>query len=139
MANHGPCYGLDAEIQAKLASKYDLEVERKVIDWLQGVTGETIADLHLTLKTGVYLCKFMNQLRPGICPKINTGRMPFLQMENINAYINACSLLGMKTTDLFQTVDLFEAKNMTAVLTNLYTLGMFAPNIPGFSGPYMTA
>jgi hypothetical protein len=36
--------------------------------------------------------------------------------ENIGNYLKACQALGMKSTDLFQTVDLYEAKNMTQAL-----------------------
>ena len=42
-----------------------------------------------------------------------------MKMENINAYLQACQSWGMKTSDLFQTVDLYEQKNMVAVVTNL--------------------
>jgi hypothetical protein len=53
--------------------------------------------------------------------------MPFVQMvafhssiqltrkENISCYLNACSSLGLATHDLFQTVDLYEEKNMNQV------------------------
>jgi len=43
-------------------------------------------------------------------------------MENINAYLIGCKSLGMSTVDLFQTVDLYEAKNMSLVLMNLQQL-----------------
>ena len=36
-------------------------------------------------------------------------------MENISNFLRGCEAYGMKTTDLFQTVDLFEAKNMILV------------------------
>eukprot|EP01115_Flamella_aegyptia_P001197 TRINITY_DN1192_c0_g1_i1.p1 TRINITY_DN1192_c0_g1~~TRINITY_DN1192_c0_g1_i1.p1 ORF type:complete len:97 (-),score=58.46 TRINITY_DN1192_c0_g1_i1:45-335(-) len=48
--------------------------------------------------------------------------MPFVQMENISAYLNACRDLGLAVHDLFQTVDLFEAKNMNQVVINLTAL-----------------
>jgi hypothetical protein len=63
-----------------------------------------------------------NAIQPGIVSKINKQKMPFTKMENINAYLNACQTWGMKSSDCFQTVDLFEQKNMVAVVTNLLAL-----------------
>ena len=57
----------------------------------------------------------MNALKPGSVKKINDGAMPFKQMENINSFLAAAGKYGVPTTDLFQTVDLYEAKNMNAV------------------------
>ena len=48
--------------------------------------------------------------------------MPFKQRENINYFLNACRKLGMRESDLFNTADLFEKRNMTAVLFSLDTL-----------------
>jgi hypothetical protein len=61
--------------------------------------------------------------------------MPFKQMENIGNYLSACSALGVPAFESFQTVDLFENKNMLAVVTNLHSLGRRAQKIPGYTGP----
>ena len=63
--------------------------------------------------------------------------MPFIQMENINAFLIACKQLGIPPTDLFMTVDLFEAKNMGAVIDCLLFLGKFSSKISTFNGPYI--
>ena len=63
-----------------------------------------------------------NKIQPGVVKKINKGKMPFLQMENINAYLEACHKWGIKTSDQFQTVDLFEQKNKLAVVLNILTV-----------------
>lgn len=47
--------------------------------------------------------------------KIQTSTMPFKMMENIEAYLKFCSSCGLRTHDLFQTVDLYEAKNLNQV------------------------
>ncbi len=39
-------------------------------------------------------------------------------MGNITAYVRACTVLGVPMHEIFQTVDLFEAKNLKAVLIN---------------------
>ena len=64
--------------------------------------------------------------------------MPFKQMENINSYTDACRRLGVPEADLFDTVDLFEGKNMLAVVCNLHSLGRVAQQ-RGFSGPTLGA
>ena len=55
-------------------------------------------------------------------------------MENIGNYINACTLLGVAPHDLFTPTDLFEKKNMAAVVRNVYALSRVAQKI-GFKGP----
>lgn len=61
MANHGPSYGLDAELLAKQNSKFDPVVTAKVVNWISAVTGEKITaeSIHADLKSGVVLCKWV--------------------------------------------------------------------------------
>ena len=61
--------------------------------------------------------------------------MPFKQMENISNYLQACNALGVPTYDQFQTVSLFENKDMMQVLTNLQALGRSAQEVPEYKGP----
>ena len=48
--------------------------------------------------------------------------MPFKQMENISQFLGACEKLGLRSYDMFQTIDcnncllVYENKNMLAVL-----------------------
>lgn len=53
---------------------------------------------------------------PGI--RYKESRMPFVQMENISHFLRACQLppLNLQTHDVFQTVDLYEAKDPAQVL-----------------------
>mmetsp|Transcript_2255 Transcript_2255/g.3746 ORF Transcript_2255/g.3746 Transcript_2255/m.3746 type:complete len:247 (+) Transcript_2255:41-781(+) len=74
------------------------------------------------LKSGVVLCEFINKLKPGSVKKINKQKMPFMQMENIEAYINASKAAGVKDNYSFMTVDLFEKKNLDQVALNIVTL-----------------
>jgi hypothetical protein len=120
MANHGPVYGLDADLKAKRDSSYDPNLEKQAREFVESMTGEKIGpNFHEGLKNGVLLCKLINKISPGKIKKINTGNMPFLQMENIGSYLSACSQIGIVTHDLFQTVDLYEAKNMNQVVQNI--------------------
>ncbi|KAL6057581.1 calponin [Balamuthia mandrillaris] len=127
MAFHGPSYGLDAELAAKQASKLDPARMREAAEYIQDKTGTRVGynskdDFAEPLKSGVVLCNMINKIRPGIVSKINNGKMPFVQMENINAYLTACEQLGLRKSDCFMTVDLFEAKNMVPVIDNILAL-----------------
>jgi hypothetical protein len=126
---------MSAEVAETLKAKYDPAIEAEVRDWLKNVTGETIGDFHEDMKSGVFLCNLANKLRPNSVKKINKSKMPFTMMENIGNYLAVAASFGMKETDLFQTVDLFEKKNMTAVLNHLYAVGRLASHLPGYSGP----
>ena len=137
MAFHGPSYGLDAELKAKQDAKYDRGLEKEVLDWIQRITGIRIADIHEELKSGIVLCDLANKIKAGVVPRINKGKMPFVMMENINNFLVACKVLGVPDTDLFMTVDLYEAKNMGQVIQTLHALGRHSQRVPGFPGPYI--
>ena len=51
-------------------------------------------------------------------------RLPF--GYTVAAYLDACSSLGVRQFDLFQTVELYEGKNMRAVVMNVHALGRVA-------------
>jgi len=46
-----------------------------------------------------------------------------VQMENIEIFVNFCEAYGVPRTSLFQTVDLFEGRNMAQVLSCIQQLG----------------
>jgi len=108
--------------------------------WLEQVSGERQPgeDLGDWLHSGQVLCKVANVLEPGICPRINTVDMPFKQMENITAFIQACRKLGVLEKDVFSTVDLYEKKNMKAFCQCIYSLAsVVRSTAPAFKGPYL--
>jgi len=45
----------------------------------------------------------VNAIKPGSVKNINNGNAPFVQRENIVAYLTACSQLGLKEVDKFVT------------------------------------
>lgn len=49
--------------------------------------------------------------------------MAFKQMENISQFLDAINSYGVSKSDSFQTVDLFEAQNMPAVISAIQALG----------------
>lgn len=63
------------------------------------------------------LCKLINSLYPpGQEPiaKISESKMAFKQMEQISQFLKAAETYGVRTTDIFQTVDLWEGKQLYA-------------------------
>ena len=111
-------------------------------DKLDGVGGVP-PPLQEVLKDGVMLCDLMNVLHkpPSTadgasstaaahleagCPAPSTSHLPFKQMENIAAYLAVCDKLGVPKHSQFQTVDLYENKNMMQVITNIHALGAAA-------------
>uniref|UniRef100_A0A8C6L5R2 Transgelin n=1 Tax=Nothobranchius furzeri TaxID=105023 RepID=A0A8C6L5R2_NOTFU len=75
------------------------------------------------------LCRLINSLYPrGKEPikKIAETQMAFKQMEKISQFLQAAEAYGVTTTDIFQTVDLWEGKDMAAVQRTLMALGSLA-------------
>jgi len=139
MANHGQTFGDLAERKEKLASKYDKGLEAEAAGWLTALTGTPqegeFADW---LKDGQVLANAINKLKPGSIKKVNTSKMAFKQMENISKFIEAACAYGVNESDCFQTVDLYEAKNMTVVLDTVHALGRAAQKNK-FDGPTIGA
>jgi len=125
-------FGLDKELAAKLQAKYDPQLEEQARLFVCQKTGENIApgqNCMSVLKDGVLLCKLMNILKPGSVQKINTNKMAFMQMENIGNYLKATEAYGVRSSELFQTIDLYEEQNMNAVVTNILAVA----RISGFA------
>ena len=134
-------YGLDRELAEKAAAKYDPDQEAQVRRWIEAVTGERLggSSLQRELKSGVVLCNLIAIIQPGVCMQPSPSHMPFKQMENIAAYLVACDRVGVPKHEQFQTVSLFEDKDMGTVLKNIEALGRCAQSLPGYRGPSMGA
>lgn len=65
----------------------------------------------------------MNKIKPGSTPKINTSGAPFKMMENINNFLKAAERYGVPKIDLFQTVDLWEKRNIPSVVQCIMAVG----------------
>ncbi|KAJ3634461.1 hypothetical protein Zmor_016458 [Zophobas morio] len=140
MSNVVPPLGeLDRAIAEKINSKYNPELEREVIDWIEQLTGlrspGTKDQFQEFLRDGQVLCKLMNRLVPGAIPKINDSKLAFKQMENIENFLKACTNeLNVPPRDLFQTVDLYENKNMVQVIDTIHAVGRHA-KAKNYNGP----
>merc|ERR1719412_1494735 len=90
------------------------------------------------LKNGQVLCKLVNAIQPDTITSVYEGTMTFKQMENISQFLTYARGLGMTESSVFSTPDLYEEKNMSIVVTALYTFGGVvqakAEEI-GFTGP----
>jgi len=117
-----------------------------VCDWIEDVTNMELQlphtedglrdqlDFAHALKDGSALCCLMNTLQPGIIKKVNKMNAPFKQRENIEFFVKACEIYGLRSQDLFQVNDLYEAKNVYMVVDCMYALGGMAQK-KGFTGP----
>jgi len=115
-------------IQKRLEDNLDKGHEQKVREWLEQTLSGRFPEetLQEALKTGVRLCTALNSLYPGSVTKINKPGIAFSERENIGNYVEACGKLGFNKSNLFDTQDLYEGKNMTKVVENIYELA-FAP------------
>jgi len=131
---------LEREVRAKLAGKRDPEQERQALEWIQSILGEKFASNSVyedILQDGIVLCKVMNKLKPGSIPKINESGGQFKMMENINNFQKAIQEYGVPKIDVFQTVDLWEKKDMSAITTCLFALGRTSYLHPEWKGPWL--
>ena len=60
-------------------------------------------------------------------------------MENISNFLKAArTTIGVPEHDLFETVDLFEAKDMALVVRGIHSLGSTVQDrVPSFAGPHL--
>ncbi|CDH52536.1 pkinase-domain-containing protein [Lichtheimia corymbifera JMRC:FSU:9682] len=79
-------------------------------------------NLFAQLQDGIVLCNLINALKPGAIPSIGTHHSAFVKMANISLFLKGARELGVPSSDLFQPVDLYEARNMGAVVNTILTL-----------------
>ncbi|GAB1603195.1 calponin-2-like [Argonauta hians] len=143
--------GMDRAIQSKVLSKYDTGAEQEVRNWIKELVGEEIGsgpyEVERQLKNGITLVKLIEKVIEGTSEsdlppdakrctlKTNTSATPFKQMENIETFLKACKAYGVPDNSCFQTVDLFEGRNMAMVIATVLQLGTEAQR-HNFNGPH---
>jgi len=134
----GGGFGLDKQLHEKRMASYDTELEGEVKQWISDITGIPWGTQSFgeRLHDGQLLATVANAIEPGKI-RINNSNMPFKQMENISAFLRACRDFGVAEHDLFETVDLFEEKDLNVVLTCVSSLGRAVQKIPGYNGPVL--
>ncbi|XP_055374414.1 muscle-specific protein 20 [Condylostylus longicornis] len=129
---------LERAVRAKIASKRDLAMDKEAQTWVENIlewkfpAGQEYEEV---LKDGQVLCKLMNKLAPGSIPKINESGGQFKMMENINNFQKAIKDYGVADVDVFQTVDLWEKKDIATVTNTLFALGRQTYKHPEWTGP----
>lgn len=98
---------------------------RPAQDWIEALTGTVVDPDRLgdELRNGVVLCELACAISPGIVKRISDSPLPYKQMDNIAAFSAACKRLGVPEHDCFDTIDLFEGKDIVAVVQTIHALG----------------
>nr|XP_032633867.1 transgelin-2-like [Chelonoidis abingdonii] len=131
MANRGSAYGLSWEVQQRIDKQYDPKLEQILTQWILAQCGgiqppePRKEKFQEWLKDGTVLCKLINSLYPeGQGPVANTdpSNKAFKQMEQISQFLRAAEQYGIAPADIFQTVYLWEGKNMACVQRTLMNL-----------------
>jgi hypothetical protein len=131
---------LERQVRAKIAGKRDVEKDKEAQEWIETILGakfppnETYEE---ALKDGIILCKLMNKINPGSIPKVNTTGASFKMMENINMFQKALKDYGVPDLDVFQTVDLWEMKDIAQVTSTIFALGRATYKHPEWQGPWL--
>jgi hypothetical protein len=115
----------------------DAEMKTEVLDWIEAVIKSPVPrdqPFEKVLKDGQILCQMINVLLPGSVKRVAKKGSNFQLMENLAAYQKACKKYGVCDEEIFQTPDLFEARNVKQVVLHLFALGRTA-QVKGFDGP----
>jgi len=73
----------------------------------------------------------LNLVYPQSVPKINKPGIVAMERENVGNYVKACARLGFNKSNLFESNDLFEGKNLTKVVENVFELAHFGSRKDG--------
>ncbi|EGC39983.1 hypothetical protein DICPUDRAFT_96403 [Dictyostelium purpureum] len=109
-------------------------------DWIERVVGEKFKypnDFQESLKDGVFLCRLINTIKPGCVNKINNATTDFAKRENLQFFVKAAKVLGLRDTQLFESNDLYENHRVRNVAITLYWLGRAARSINTYKGPQL--
>ena len=109
-----------------MAAKRDGNLDSEAQQWIESVLEEKFPDgvaYDDAIKDGIILCKLINKLSPGSVTKITTKGGAFALRANIELFNKAARAYGVSDNELFQTVDLFEKKNIAQVTLAIHALG----------------
>uniref|UniRef100_A0A4W5M760 Transgelin n=1 Tax=Hucho hucho TaxID=62062 RepID=A0A4W5M760_9TELE len=100
----------------------------RVYDGTDGYFLPTYSYSRLYVPIPQVLSELINSLHKDNKPikKIASSSMAFKQMEQISQFLTAAESYGVIKTDMFQTVDLWEGKDLAAVQRTLMSLGSVA-------------
>ncbi|KAI8378066.1 kinase-like domain-containing protein [Radiomyces spectabilis] len=98
--------------------------ERQAVHFLNNYLNLSLKDgqLHKALNDGVILCNLVNKIKPGTIKHVGQKDLSFIKMDNITRFLQGARQLGVSDTQLFETIDLFEGKDMVAVIHTILSL-----------------
>ncbi|PAV74390.1 hypothetical protein WR25_07944 [Diploscapter pachys] len=120
--------GMAGAILDKQASKFNDEEAQFLLEWIRDLIKEDLntcgerATFRETLKDGQVLCKLTNAIKPGSVKKIMKPISNFNCLENINQFTAAARSLGVLDEETFQSVDLFDGRDLFSVCVTLQSL-----------------
>ncbi|EDW47700.1 GM21458, partial [Drosophila sechellia] len=143
---------LERAVRAKIAGQRNPEMNQEAQEGIEAVIAEKIPAGQLTwlivvkkktpptrevLMYGPVRCKLINVLSPHAVPKVNSSGGQFKFMENINNFQKALKEYGVPDIDVFQTVDLYEKKDIANVTNTIFALGRATYRHADFKGPFL--
>jgi len=139
--------GMDRAVWNNLAEKDCFHRNKKVMVWIQAVTGEEnidVDDMMAMLQDG-YLCwQVLLKIDPDIRGKMSKRKfkpkrttMSFKAREQIALFTRGCKLLGMNETDCLTSQTLYNGEMPHVVCNHMYALCALAQKLGTFNGPYI--
>ncbi|KAI9467967.1 MAG: calponin homology domain-containing protein [Benjaminiella poitrasii] len=114
--------GADLQYDKMKLEQYKID-EEDAINYLNTTLDVFLTEpLHQALRDGVLLCNLVNKIQPGTVKQIGYKDLSFVKMDNISRFLQGAKKLGLNNAQLFETIDLFEAKDMTAVVHTILSL-----------------
>ncbi|KAI8848537.1 calponin homology domain-containing protein [Chytridium lagenaria] len=113
--------GLDRDLAAKQAAKYDPTREAEARSWIEIVLNEPLPSesFQESLKDGIILCRLINILQPSQNVKFTASKLAFKQLKRQSS---------------FKLLTCLRPKNMVQVIDFIYALSRNA-SANGYDGP----
>jgi len=137
--------GIDKEIQAKLASKFDQGRADACLTWIAESTNKKVTgDFEADLKDGYLLCQLLKHISSKTYKKLKIKskhtKQPFVCRTQIQNFVMGCKELGMAETDVCSSQDLYEGDNLNNVVNHLYALNAICYKLEAsgdYKGPFI--
>ena len=139
MATRPASMGIYADYAAKRKEKYDVALEGRCREWIEGNLGRKLEGptFRESLMDGVAVCDLINVLAPGTIKKIHKSPILMFRRENFGSFQNACLKLGCKEIETAVFEDVYDDKDMGQFLINIIALARNTQYKPGYKGPIL--